>query len=67
MSKMIKLTDAVGYSLKKRAEEDNLSMAGEVAKLLATTELPPHPTDLEYFDKRFDRLEGLIRKAAGEY
>ena len=64
MSKMIKLTDTVGDLLKKRAEEDNLSMAGEVAKLLAVSEMPPHPTDLEYFDKRFDRLEDLIRRAS---
>ena len=42
MSKLIKLSDAVGKALTKRAAEDNLSMAGEVAKLLATTELP-HP------------------------
>lgn len=67
MSKMIKLTDAVGYSLKKRAEEDNLSMAGEVAKLLAVSEMPPHPTDLEYFDRKFDELESLIRRVSGEY
>lgn len=60
MSKMIKLSDAVGYSLSKRAEEDNLSMAGEVAKLLAITETPPHPVGTEYFDKKFDELKSLI-------
>lgn len=60
MSKMVKLSDAVGYSLSKRAEEDNLSLAGEVAKLLAITETPPHPTDTEYFDKKFDELKALI-------
>lgn len=60
MSKMVKLSDEVGYSLSKRAEEDGLTMSGEVAKLLATSEMPPHPTDLDYFDKKFDELKSLI-------
>lgn len=60
MSKMVKLSDEVGYSLSKRAEEDGLTMSGEVAKLLATSEMPPHPTDLDYFDKKFEHLESLI-------
>lgn len=60
MSKMIKLSDAVGDLLSKRAEEDNLSLAGEVAKLLSVTELPPSPVDTSYFDKKFDELKALI-------
>ena len=64
MSKLIKLSDSVGYSLSKRAEEDGLTMAAEVAKLLATTEIPPHPTDTSYFDKKFDELKALITDTA---
>lgn len=60
MSKMVKLSDEVGYSLSKRAEEDGLTMSGEVAKLLAVSEMPPHPTDLDYFDKKFKELKSLI-------
>lgn len=60
MSKLIKLSDAVGEALAKRAAEDNLSMAGEVAKLLSVTELPPPPVDTSYFDKKFDELKSLI-------
>lgn len=60
MSKLIKLSDTVGEALAKRAAEDNLSMAGEVAKLLSTSELPPHPVDTSYFDKKFDELKSLI-------
>lgn len=60
MSKLIKLTDAVGEALAKMAAEDNLSMAGEVAKLLATAELPPSPVDTSYFDKKFNELKSLI-------
>ncbi len=60
MSKLIKLSDAVGEALAKRAAEDNLSMAGEVAKLLSTSELPPSPVDTSYFDKKFDELKSLI-------
>lgn len=60
MSKMIKLSDAVGDLLSRRAEEDNLSLAGEVAKLLSVTELPPSPVDTSYFDKKFDELKSLI-------
>lgn len=60
MSKLIKLSDAVGEALAKRAAEDNLSMAGEVAKLLSVTELSPSPVDISYFDKKFDELKSLI-------
>lgn len=60
MSKLIKLSDAVGEALAQRAAEDNLSMAGEVAKLLSTSELPPSPVDTSYFDKKFDELKTLI-------
>lgn len=60
MSKLIKLSDAVGEALAKRAAEDNLSMAGEVAKLLSTSELSPSPVDTSYFDKKFDELKSLI-------
>ena len=60
MSKLIKLSDAVGETLAQRAAEDNLSMAGEVAKLLSMAELPPHPVDTSYFDKKFDELKSLI-------
>lgn len=60
MSKLIKLSDAVGEALAKKAAEDNLSMAAEVAKLLSVTELPPRPVGTEYFDKKFDELKSLI-------
>lgn len=60
MSKLIKLSDAVGEALAKRAAEDNLSMAGEVAKLLSTSELSLSPVDTSYFDKKFDELKTLI-------
>lgn len=60
MAKMIKLTDEIGGLLEKRAAEDHLSMAGEVAKLLSVTELPPSPVDTSYFDKKFDELKSLI-------
>lgn len=55
MSKMIKLTDEVGAELEKRAKEDNLSMAGEVAKLLSSGSI-----DTSYFDEKFAHLEALI-------
>lgn len=55
MSKMIKLTDEVGAELEKRAKEDNLSMAGEVAKLLSSGSM-----DTSYFDEKFTHLESLI-------
>lgn len=60
MSKLIKVSDVVGAALAKRAAEDNLSMAGEVAKLLSVTELPPSPVDTSYFDKKFEELKALI-------
>lgn len=56
MSKLIKVSDAVGEALAKRADEDNLSMAGEVAKLLSVAS----PVDTSYFDKKFDELKSLI-------
>ena len=56
MSKMIKLTDEVGAELEKRAKEDNLSMAGEVAKLLSSGSM-----DTSYFDEKFAHLEALIK------
>lgn len=55
MSKMIKLTDEVGAELEKRAKKDNLSMAGEVAKLLSSGSI-----DTSYFDEKFAHLESLI-------
>lgn len=55
MSKMIKLTDEVGAELEKRAKKDNLSMAGEVAKLLSSDSI-----DTSYFDEKFAHLETLI-------
>lgn len=55
MSKMIKLTDGLGAELEKRAKEDNLSMAGEVAKLLSSGSM-----DTSYFDKKFNELKSLI-------
>lgn len=55
MSKMIKLTDSLGAELEKRAKEDNLSMAGEVAKLLSSGSM-----DTSYFDKKFNELKSLI-------
>lgn len=64
MSKLIKLSDAVGEALAQRAAEDNLSMAGEVAKLLATSEMSPSPVDTSYFDKKFEHLESLITDTA---
>ena len=60
MPKQIKLTDSVAAELEKRAREDNLSLAGEVAKLLATSQLSPSPVDTSYFDKKFEHLESLI-------
>lgn len=60
MSKLIKLSDAVGEALAQRAAEDNLSMAGEVAKLLSVSKLPPSPVDTSYFDKKFNELKSLI-------
>ena len=59
MPKQIKLTDRVAEELERRAQEDNLSLAGEVAKLLSASELSS-PVDTSYFDKRFDELKALI-------
>lgn len=56
MSKMIKLTDEVGAELEKRAKEDNLSMAGEVAKLLSSGSM-----DTSYFNEKFAHLEAIIK------
>lgn len=64
MPKQIKLSDVVAAELEKRAREDNLSLAGEVAKLLATSEMPPSPVDTSYFDKKFAHLESLISDTA---
>ena len=64
MPKLIKLSDQVGEELERRAREDNLSMAAEVAKLLATSEMPPSPVDTSYFDKKFDELKALISDTA---
>ena len=64
MPKQIKLSDVVAAELEKRAQEDNLSLAGEVAKLLATSQLPPSPVDTSYFDKKFDDLKSLISDTA---
>lgn len=60
MSRMIKLTDSLGAELEKRAKEDHLSMAGEIAKLLSLSNLSPSPVDTNYFDKKFAHLESLI-------
>ena len=60
MPRQIKLSDSVANALEKRAQEDNLSLAGEVAKLLATSEMSPSPVDTSYFDKKFEHLESLI-------
>ncbi len=60
MPRQIKLSDSVANALEKRAQEDNLSLAGEVAKLLATSEMSPSPVDTSYFDKKFDELKSLI-------
>lgn len=71
MPKQIKLTDKVAEELARRAKEDNLSLAGEVAKLLSVdVGQPVEYRDnfvfgkLEYLegylDKKFSRLESLI-------
>ena len=64
MPKQIKLTDSVAAELEKRAAEDNLSLAGEVAKLLATSTLLPSPVDTSYFDKKFEELLSAINNTA---
>lgn len=64
MPKQIKLSDVVAAELEKRAQEDNLSLAGEVAKLLATSQLPPSPVDTSYFDKKFEELLSAINDTA---
>lgn len=70
MPKQIKLTDRVAEKLAQRAEEDNLSLAGEVSKLLeggggennsAITSIIGKLDYLEgYLDKRLSKLESLI-------
>lgn len=71
MPKQIKLTDRVAEELARRAKEDNLSLAGEVAKLLSVdVGRPAEYRDnfvfgkLEYLegylDKRLSKIESLI-------
>lgn len=70
MPKQIKLTDRVAEKLAQRAEEDNLSLAGEVGKLLekenssATSTVTTIIGKLDYLegylDKRLSKLESLI-------
>ena len=71
MPKQIKLTDRVAEELARRAKEDNLSLAGEVAKLLSVdVGQPVEYRDnfvfgkLEYLegylDKRLSKIESLI-------
>ena len=63
MAKMIKLTDEVGGLLEKRAAEDHLSMAGEVAKLLSGggDSVSGRLDNLgTYLEKKFDELKALI-------
>lgn len=68
MPKQIKLTDKVAEELARRAEEDNLSMAGEVAKLLSTEGGGENSDAIigkldyleNYIDKKFDELKSLI-------
>lgn len=70
MPKQIKLTDRVAEKLAQRAKEDNLSLAGEVDKLLSVDVRPAEYSDnfvfgkLEYLetyiDKKFDELKSLI-------
>lgn len=75
MPKQIKLTDKVAEELARRAKEDNLSLAGEVAKLLSVdVGQPVEYRDnfvfgkLEYLegylDKRLSKLESLIEDTA---
>lgn len=61
MPKQIKLTDKVAEELERRAQEDNLSLAGEVAKLLGASGV-----DTSYFDKKFDELEESVRAIVKE-
>ena len=70
MPKQIKLTDRVAEKLAQRAKEDNLSLAGEVDKLLSVDVRPAEYSDnfvfgkLEYLenyiDKKFSELKSLI-------
>lgn len=64
MPKQIKLTDSVAAMLEKRAKRDELSLAGEVNKLLTEGgggELSGRLDYLEsYLDKKFDELKSLI-------
>lgn len=66
MPKQIKLTDRVAEKLAQRAEEDNLSLAGEVSKLLDkgggedSTILSKLDYLESYLDKRLSKLESLL-------
>ena len=76
MPKQIKLTDRVAEKLAQRAEEDNLSLAGEVNKLLNSGEDSTILGKLDYLesylDKRLSKIESLLddtivdRLAAGK-
>lgn len=64
MPKQIKLTDSVAAMLEERAREDNLSLAGEVNKLLTSDSGNSIIGKLDYLesymDKRFSYLESLF-------
>lgn len=66
MPKQIKLTDRVAEKLAQRAEEDNLSLAGEVGKLLDagggedSTILSKLDYLENYLDKRLSKIESLL-------
>lgn len=67
MPKQIKLTDRVAEKLAQRAEEDNLSLAGEVSKLLdkgggedSSAVLSKLDYLESYLDKRLSKLESLL-------
>lgn len=74
MPKQIKLTDRVAEKLAQRAEEDNLSLAGEVGKLLeggggenssAINTIIGKLDYLEgYLDKRLSKIESLVEDTA---
>lgn len=70
---MIRVSDSVEGRLKEVA--DGRSMNATVEKMLAYCSSPEGfcvvkeagADDREYFEAKFDRLEELIRRAAGEY
>lgn len=72
MPKQIKLTDRVAEKLAQRAEEDSLSLAGEVSKLLEGGESSVSTDSIlgkldyleSYLDKRLSKLESLIEDTA---